>query len=385
MAALRGDPQRGNGNVSDALGALSLPVAAPTVSSFTDGTRAPGDPALVTLGSFAATVLQTDVGTAWETLSPGKPDQVSSVDGERLGTGPVRRVWHSNPRDGQFSPEDLPGLFAYRTGAAVPQRFGADLYRRRWAVALTWIFPPADQQAQRRERDPFLNAVSASLHRAFVHLRHPAWILPGDAADADGLVATAVQTSLSAVTLSGAQLTGALAGLTATPGRPVQISTSVAAGAYNTTLPLRFTGILDSGVVHTDSVYLTAANGGETLVGTWSFRPVTQIYIPAQALTTGAFTFGFYASPHVKLGSLVQRACGFVECKLRSASAQPIPVRMPVGDPVLFRGYELVLDVAEDLASDPAEHAELYDPDVAAGLDASFYQGNNDPFNSFSL
>lgn len=371
--------------MSDALGILSLPVAVPTVAPPGDRTLAPGDPALVTLGSFAATALQTDVGDAWEALSPGKPLLSYAVDGERDGTTAARRCWFSNPRDGYFSPEDLPGLFVYRTGLATPQRYGADLYRRRWAVGVAWLLPPSETDSQRRQRDPFINAVSTALHRAFVHLRHPAWVLDSDRADDDGLVATTVQTSLSPVTLTGAQLTGALAGLSAKPGRPVQIITSATTGAFNTTDPLRFTGVLDSDVTFTDDVYLTAANGGETLVGTWGFRPVTHIVIPPQLLTTGTFTFGTYASPDVKLGSLVQRACGFVECKLRSGSAQPIPVRHPNADPVLYRAYELTLDVAEDLDIDPAEHAEHYDPDVAAGLDAFFNQGNNDPFNSFSL
>jgi hypothetical protein len=109
------------------------------------------------------------------------------------------------------------------------------------------------------------------------------------------------------------------------------------------------------------------------------------VELPEQLLTTGAFQFGFYRSPDVKLGSLVQRAAGFVELKQRRGGVKDILVKRPNEQPTPFRGYELILDVSEELGIDPAEHGELYDPGVAPGLTAYFNQGNNNPFNSFEL
>ena len=55
------------------------------------------------------------------------------------------------------------------------------------------------------------------------------------------------------------------------------------------------------------------------------------------------------------------------------------------GDRIPQRTHDRFLDVVEALGIDPLEHAEAYDPTVAAGLTATFAQGNNNPFNSFEL
>jgi hypothetical protein len=371
--------------MSDTLGAFSLPAAVPVVSPPIERTRSPGDPALVTLGSFAATVLQADCGAAWQALHPGRPDQPEAVDGERLGTGPVRRVWYSDPKLGYFSPEDLPGLFVYRTGQGAFPRAGADFYRRGKAIGLVWMPPRVEADADRRDHDPFFNAAEVALSRALVHRRHPAWILGADETDDNGLVEAAFATSTSLVTLSGGSLDGALAALTLTPGRPIQVTTGAAVGAYNTTDPILVTGVLDSGVTFTDRLYLTAANGGQTIVGVWSFVRTTQVVIPAQLLATGTFTLGFYASPSARLGSLVQRACAFTTLQARASEVKSLPVARPNEPPLPFRALELLLDVAEEHGIDPAEHGEHYDPESAAGLEAYINQGNNNPFNSFVL
>lgn len=373
--------------MSDSIGALPLPAPAPTVWPPLDRSLAPGDPALLHLASFTATVLQADVGTAWAVLEPGRPDQPLAVDGVRLGTGPVRRCWFSDPREGYFAPEDLPGLFVYRSGASTTdfERWSADNYHRKSRIAIAWLPTKTEEDFQRRERDPFFNAVSGALHRAFTFRRHAAWILDSDLADADGLVAAPVATSASPVTLAGAQLDGALAGAALAPGRPVQIVTSAAVGAYNTTAPIVVTGTLDNGVAHTDRLFLTSSNGGETVVGTWSFGRVTSVAIPAQLLTSGTITLGFYASPEAKFGSLVQRPAGLVRMALQSVAVTAIPVKRANDVPLPYRGLELLLDVVESLGIDPLQHAEAYDPTTAAGLTATFAQGNFNPFNSFEL
>lgn len=376
--------------MSDALGILTLPVEAPIVYPPDERTRAPGDPALVQVGSFAATVLQADIGEAWTALSPGKPDQPLAVDGVRLGTGPARRVWYDDPRLSYFEPNELPGLFIYRTGAAQFLRYTADQYRRKWAIGVAWLGPRTTEDQQRRERDPFYNAVEVALHRALVFARHRAWVLDSDLTDDNGLVEAPIATSLSPITLSGDDFDGSLAATAPLKtGRPFQLKTSAAAGAYNITDPLEFTGKLDTGVTFTDRLYLTQVNGGETVIGLWSFRAPAEVLIPEQLLTTGAFTLGFYQSPDVKLGSLVQRAAGFVTFQARTAEVKTLQVVQPVGDPVPHRAVECIVDVTEELAIDLAEHGETYDPTAAPGLDAYFAQGNFDtienPFNSFSL
>jgi hypothetical protein len=198
-------------------------------------------------------------------------------------------------------------------------------------------------------------------------------------------VGASFATSTSPVTLSGAGLDGALAGAALAPGRPVQIITGAAAGAYSTASPIVVTGTLDSGAAHTDRLYLTQANGGETVVGTWSFARVTQVAIPAQLLQTGLFTLGFYACPAAKLDSLVERACGLTDMRIRVAQVVTLQVDQPNERPRPYRALEVLLDVVEEHGIDPALHGELYDPDVASGIEATIAQGNLNPFNSFIL
>lgn len=375
--------------MSDVLGVLELPVPADLIVWPPDErTRAGGDPALVAVGSFVATVLQADVGAAWEKLSPGKPLIFGGIEAGRDGAMSARRVFFNDPRLGYFLPDDLPALFVYRTGQATFFRYTADQYRRKWAIGIAWMGPPTTEDQQRRERDTFYNAASAALHRALVFARHRAWVIAADRAVDNGLVEAPAATSLSPITLTS--FNGALATTAPLkPGRPVQLKTSVALGAYNTTDPIEVTGKLDSGATFTDRLHLTNPDGGETVVGLWSFRDPAGLVIPAQLSTTGAITLGFYASPDVKEGSLVQRVGGFVEFKLRNAEVKMLRIEQSVGDPILMRAVECIVDVTEEIGIDLAEHGDAYDPTTAVGLDAYFAQGNfntfENPFNSFSL
>lgn len=369
--------------MSDAVGILSLPVTAPVIAPPHERTLAPGDPALVQIGSFLATALQSDCGTAWEALDAGRPDQPGAVDGTRAGANVVRRVLFSDPRLGYFEPADLPALFVWRALRADHRRFKADSYRRYWSVMVAWLPPPSEADPQRRERDTFGAAITSSLHRAIVFGRHKAWIRDVDLAAPTGLLADPIATDTAEQTIT--TFDGTLT-LPIAPGRALQITTSPATGAYNTVDPILITGSLDGGGTHTDKVYLTDTDGGETVIGTWSFTEPTEIVIPAQLLTTGALTFGFYDSPDVKLGSLVQRAAGLTQFRLTSMSTAPVRVAQPNADPTVFAAIEATIETAEEIDIDLGEHAEaLADPATAPGLDAAFAQGNNDPFNSFSL
>ena len=339
--------------MSDAIGILSLPVTAPVIAPPHERTLAPGDPALVQIGSFLATVLQADCGAAWEALDPGRRDEPGAVDGTRTGTNVVRRVLFSDPRLGYFEPQDLPALFVWRAPKGDHRRFKADSYRRYWSVMVAWLPPPTEADPQRRERDTFAAAIVSSLHRAIVFGRHKAWIRDTDLAAPTGLLADPVATTTSEQTIT--TFDGTLT-LPLAPGRPLQISTASATNAYNTTDPILVTGGLDGGGTHTDKIYLTDPNGGETVVGTWSFTEPTEVVIPAQLATTGALTFGFYDSFDVRLGSLVQRAAGLTQFRLTSIATAPIRVAQPNADPQMFVAAECTIETAEEIEIDLDEH-----------------------------
>jgi hypothetical protein len=368
--------------MSDTLGNLTLPMAVPTLAPLNERTRAPGDSALVQVGSFLATVLQSDCGAAWVALDGIKQDLPGTIDGTRTGANVVRSVWYTDPRLGYFEPDMLPGLFVFRGQKGAYLRFTADQYRRTWPISITWLPPPTEADAQRRERDTFANAIAASMQRALVFGRHRAWVRDEDLADDNGLLADAIATPTVDTTITN--FDGALAGTTLKPGRPVQIITSAATGAYNTTDPILVTGTVD-GVTMVERMYLTTPNGGETVVGLWSFSHVASVFVPEQLLSTGSLTLGFYRSSDARLGSLVQRAAGFIRLEVKGVSTAAIPVKRANADPVSCVAVEITCDATEGIGIDLAEHADLYDPNIASGLDASFVQGNNDPFNSFSL
>lgn len=110
----------------------------------------------------------------------------------------------------------------------------------------------------------------------------------------DDALKTAVATSLTAATYSGATLNGALAN----PGpavmrlpQYVRVATSALAACYNITDPIVFTGTLDGAVV-TDSITLTDTDGNEAIDGDQAFDTVVSIAVPAQLKATGQFTFG---------------------------------------------------------------------------------------------
>lgn len=348
--------------MADSLGALSLPAAAPVVYPPTDRTRAPGDPALVTLASFAATVLQADLGEAWTALSPGKPPIVDAVDGTRDGDTSARRCFFSDPRRGYFEPSDLPGLFVYRAAQSTSQWLAADCQRLRSQIVVTWLAPPADADPQHRERDSFLHAIRSSLHVALSQRRHPAWVQDSDQADADALK-TSFATSTSPVTITS--FDGALAAELLRTGRPITITTAPALGAYNTTDPIPITGMLDSSLAHTEQVYLTEADGGETVTTIFPFVSPGSVALPEMLTTGGSIEVGYGAAPDIRKGSLLQRACAFREMWFRRAQTGPIQIERADGTRHAFEAVEFFVDVSEDSTIDLAIRA--FDPwDVEA-------------------
>jgi len=108
-------------------------------------------------------------------------------------------------------------------------------------------------------------------------------------------IKTSIGTSTSEQEYTGAALNGALMSLDdwRLP-RGVSVTTSVAAGRYNTTDPIFFTGPNWDGVEATARVYLTDTDGGETVscgIEQGILKP-TKLVVPAQLLGGGSFEFG---------------------------------------------------------------------------------------------
>ena len=111
--------------------------------------------------------------------------------------------------------------------------------------------------------------------------------------DTDGYVAS-VATATSVVNVTGALFDGTLAGGANPDARcelQFTINRSSSASSYTTT-PIVVTGTDDGGEVITESLTPADADGGDQLVTTKGFRSVTNVKLPAQVDTSGAWTMG---------------------------------------------------------------------------------------------
>jgi hypothetical protein len=112
-------------------------------------------------------------------------------------------------------------------------------------------------------------------------------------ADVDA-IKTSIATSTSTAQYTGAALNGALGASAIRFPQCVSVTTSSSVGSYNTSDPIVFTGTDKDGGTITASLTLTQADGNETIVDSalQGFASVTQIDVPAQVDTNGAFEFG---------------------------------------------------------------------------------------------
>jgi len=121
-------------------------------------------------------------------------------------------------------------------------------------------------------------------------------IATGQLGDANG-VKLSFATPIVATTYSAATLDGALAApgpaalAVAVPFR-VTVSTNASVGTYNTTDPIVVTGTDEDGAALVESIYLTAANGNETVSTTAGFLTVISVAFPAQVDALGLITIG---------------------------------------------------------------------------------------------
>lgn len=121
-------------------------------------------------------------------------------------------------------------------------------------------------------------------------------IVTGQLGDANG-IKLSFATPVAVTTYSGVTLDGALANpgpadlLVRVPFR-VTITTGASIGTYNTTDPILITGTNEDGAVQTESVYLTAVNGNETITSTLGSLTVVSLRFPAQLDALGAIIIG---------------------------------------------------------------------------------------------
>lgn len=348
--------------MSDQFGAIALPPAT---------TDAPiGDPALGKLASFCAAVLNSDAQAAWAAVFP-RPDDPALAP-------VVRRVFTSNHVDITWTEAELPALFLWRErGRQTDATFG---YRTEAATfRLVWVFPK-DEAQKHATRTAMPRALMAALGAAIYQQRHPAWDDAGDddvkaptrAADPDA-IALARATQTSPLTLSGASLDGVLGGDTLSPRRGVSVTTSAAAGAYSTAAPIVVTYTDWHGEEQTGTIDLTDADGGETVTGLFEAAAVTEVAIPAQALTTGTLSVGVMA--RAGRGSQLLERAGFMRLSLDEW--QPTTVNVEVLDDsadqrvarvIRYQAVQATLTATEQHVRAPATTASPLATDPA-GLD----------------
>lgn len=328
--------------MADTFGALSLPAAVPSADTGDGYTpAAAGDPCLDTLAAFFSAVLIADVGDAWDARAPAAEEQPI-----------VRSVFTHDPTQVEFNEALLPALFLWRPGeGAGVDKYAEDLLRDAAMLRLWWVMPYAPDPDVQRQRMPFINAVGKALARACNAGRHPAWVLAADSTADPDAIRLATTNTTGAVTWSGAGLNGVVGGGTVTASRRVTVTASASAGAFNTTDPIEVTGVLDAangGEEHTESLYLTSANGGQTITGIWRFAGVTSIARPAQLLAAGTISVGYAASPEATLGSLVKRAAGLARLAVTTTKPRRFEIMNEAGDRMgPFYAAEVAIEIEE--------------------------------------
>lgn len=361
--------------MADTFGLLELPAPVAADDPGLGGTPVPaGDPCLAPLLAFSQAVLNAEVNAAWiqRAPSPGNAETVA------------RYTFALNPTETLFDERRVPALYLFRAGGGTFDQEAEELFFDRERLTLQWIFPPAQTLDVQRKRATIVNALSKALAMAINAGRHPAYVVAADLADTDA-IKTSIATSTILATYSGAALNGVVgAGVVHAP-RPVSITSSAAAGAYNITDPIVVTGLLAGDVEHEESIYLTAANGAQTVTGIWNFKSVSSIAVPAQSLTTGAFLFGYAASPEVEYGSLIKRQAGLTELKIASGGT-PKPLVIDILDDggnverrETYSMVEFQIDIVEQFVEDIAGgYTSLLDAPSGNGANLTFTYGNGD-------
>lgn len=370
--------------MADRFGRLVFPVAPPDLSDPANKVPAIGDPMLVTLASFVASVLQAECGDAWSRFenfpdiraAANVPDPVETFAGRNV----VRSIFYANPRrvGTPFNPNDLPALFVYRLHAGVPasiETFAADVDRRTSTVVLEWVTLPSPP-ALFNERASFHNALSTALIPAIRESRHASWVLRADRA-MTGAIHTLRTTSTSPTTLTPGPtgLNGPSIGTRLTTPRPVQF-TSLSNPATYSTSPIVVTGRDVKGRLLTDDTAFTDPNGGETIETVWRFIDVLSIAYPAMLTTGGSILASYGDSPYARRGSMLNDATDAIVRMLQPGEVQPLPIP-DVNDVKLYESFQIRLTVTEASDRDLTLHT-----DSPNGGDGEMLLPNGDTFST---
>jgi|GEM_PF-5127227 len=166
---------------------------------------------------------------------------------------------------------------------------------------------------------------------------------PPDAADADGIIATA-SSAVTAQTLSGASLNGAMGAERLIPPRNITLTLNSHADWDATVATV--TGLDDAGDVIQENLLIP--NGGAvTVTGVLLFASVTSLYLPAQSGVAGTATLGFGAL----VGSITGRDVHGVALYDATREPEGYPVGYPV--PCVRKGRVFVTSETSYVDGDP--------------------------------
>lgn len=149
-----------------------------------------------------------------------------------------------------------------------------------------------------------------------------------DAADADGIVES-LATAATATSLTGSSLDGVVGAEEMFPPRNVTITATSHANFDLSTWIVR--GLDENGLPQ-EELFVMPDAGNTTLVGNKFFSSVTEVYVPAQAGTGGAYTVGFGS----KLGPITKAYVHGIAEYVASREPEAYPVNYPV--PVIEEG-----------------------------------------------
>jgi hypothetical protein len=149
-----------------------------------------------------------------------------------------------------------------------------------------------------------------------------------EAADADGIVASRA-TAATATSITGSGLDGAVGADEMFPPRNITITATSNANFDLSTWIVR--GLDEEGRPQ-EELFVMPDAGNTTLTGSKFFSTVTEVYVPAQSGTGGAYTVGFGS----KLGPIGKRHVHGIVEYVASREPEAYPVNYPV--PVIEEG-----------------------------------------------
>ncbi|NUP08450.1 MAG: hypothetical protein HOW73_20565 [Polyangiaceae bacterium] len=358
--------------MADRYGLLEIPVQAAIPF---------GDPVLAIIGDHAKTVLNSAAATAWPAFAQHDVQAPSPDIYVPPDTQAVRTVFAGkNPRRYEFEDIDLPALFLHRQRGRTAQQ-ADDKRVRVGRIRFVWI-APRDHYYAPSDREAFMEAVMAVLDAAIENVVDPSWVYAGDTdLIATGAVAepdsikTAIATSTSAQSYSGAALNGSTGGTTMSPRRQATVTLAPAPGAYSTE-PIVFTVVDWYDATTTRSVQPPDADGGITIGIDEDVKAVVQIDVPPQLSADGSFQFG--------TGEVEARGSNLLELtraeriELVEWQATQLPIEILNDDGALketlqYDAVEGIIEIEERYVPDLTARAYPH-ADAPGGIDIDVYR-----------